>query len=98
MPLRLSQADLKSRGHGQANHAAGLVDSAWGIPAADREDAVWRQTIQKDLPGFDRIQAIFTKRKSARASGGPRVDQAHLDDIERLLRAGKPTPGFIDFE
>ena len=82
----------------EAHHAAGLVDLAGRVPAADREHARRRQALQEDLPGLDRVEAVLRQREGAGARGGPGVDQAHLDDVEGALGTGKPASRLVDLE
>ena len=51
---------------------------------------------QEDSPALYGVQPVFGQRERARARRGKRVDHAHLDEIEFLLRPREPAFSLVD--
>src|SRR5713101_5210621 len=41
--------------------------------------------IEEGAPALDRVKTVLGQRERARSSGGPGIDQAHLDTVEMVI-------------
>src|SRR4030095_9256194 len=79
----------------QADGPSRFIGSSGVVPPADGQNSFRSQSTQKYLPRINRVETVFTQSKSARARRRPSIDQAHLDDIERLPAARQPASPFV---
>src|SRR4029078_11574645 len=98
MAAWLDGAGRKKRRDGKADQSPGLVHFARRIPAAHREQAVRIEPLEKAPPCLDRIKDVLCEREGSRTRRRPGIDQAHLDDIERVWCACKPAARLVDLE
>ena len=83
------------RGHGQRDEPAGLGRPRGAEPARHTEDTTRGEAVEHDAPAFPRVEPVLGQGEGARAGGGPRVDQRHLDDVEPLSRARQVRPRLV---
>ena len=98
MPPRIDGAGIDHRANRERDHAARLVDVTGVVPSAHREHAAIGEPARERAPALERIQAVLGKRERPGAGGGPGVDHAHLDQIERSIRRRKPRPRIVDVQ
>ena len=98
MPPRIDSARVDHRANRERDHAPRLVDVTGVVPSAHREHAAIGQAARERAPALERIQAVLGQRERPGAGGRPRIDHAHLNQIERLIRRRKPRPRIVDVQ
>src|SRR3712207_1388220 len=98
MSLRILDAELLERRDREADHTARLVNLAGSIPATYGEHALRIQPFEKEPPRLNGIEAILRQRERASSCGRPRINEAHLDDIEESIGASKPASRLINLK
>ena len=98
MPPWIDSARIDHRANRERDHAPRLVDVAGVVPSAHREHAAIGEAARERAPALERIQAVLGERERPGAGGGPRVDHAHLNQIERSIRRRKPRPRIVDVQ
>src|SRR5262245_47257489 len=96
MSLRFGHAKPQEGGDTQAQQATRFGGVLGLVPTTNGVHATRGQAAEKMPPRFDRIEAVLAEGEGPGARGCPGVDQTHLNDVERLVGAGKPAAALID--
>ncbi len=100
MLRRVGYAHVEQGRLGQADQPSRLVDIVRRVPARHGEHPAWRQARHEVPPTLHRVKPILREREGANPGRCPRVDHAHLHEIELAIapHAGEPAARFVHFQ
>ena len=95
MGARILDSGIQQSSRRQTNQSPRLVDITGSVPAANCEDAVFVQGLQKGAPSFQSVEPILAQAERACAGSREGVDHAHLHQIEFIVGGCKPASRVI---